>query len=201
MQRPRHPLLARAGLALDEHRRVGRRHPIEQREQLAHRHRAAEQALEVVALGQRHPHRRVEEREAQPRLPALDDRAVLERRHPHAHPAEARAVGRAEIEEHAAAARLDVDAQVTARHVLVREHQVARRVRADLERSPLGLRRLAGVRPGDHLDSEAAHLDRHRAVADAEHGGRRLVEVVHRGEFSRLVAQFIRKLLARAPGA
>ena len=133
VQRPRHPLLAGAGLALDQDRRVGRRHALEQREQLAHRHRAAEQPLEVVVA-----------RRARTRTGA----AVSEKRSrvaPHSMIAPSSSgatrtrtpptrVPLVEPRSRSTQSRcLDVDAQVAPRHVRVGEHQIARRVRADLE--------------------------------------------------------------------
>ena len=81
---------------------------------------------------------------------ALDDRAVVERRHAHAHPADARAVGRPQVHEHALALA-DVDAQVAPRHVRIGQHQVAptnaRRSRASAPWPARSCRRPARPRP------------------------------------------------------
>ena len=53
VDRPRRELLAGAGLALDQHRRVGRRRHLEHREQLAHRDALARHRAEVIAIARR----------------------------------------------------------------------------------------------------------------------------------------------------
>jgi hypothetical protein len=82
VDRARGQLLARAGLAQDQHRRVGLRHARHLREQLAHRHAATDQAAEILARPQldRRRRRRVAQHDLGPTH--ADPRAVRHQRRP-----------------------------------------------------------------------------------------------------------------------
>ena len=155
VERARDQLLARAGLADEEHGRVGLGGAADARHEPAHHRRAPAQAGEVVVLVEldgdaasvADAELRVSDAQHGSRAndAALDPRAVEER-----------AVGRAVIrEEHAVVAALELE--VVARDGGIGEHEVVAFGGADGESLALGFERGAAIGAVDDLDDERAN--------------------------------------------
>ena len=181
VERARDELLAGAGLAIDDDRRLGRRDACAQREQLAHPDRAPDHALEALLVRERDLERRVDHAEPQPARAELDDRPVLEARLADQRAADPRPVRRPQVAEDVVAV-LDVEPRVQARHRRVDEHHVGRCVGPEQQPALVTLDPGARRGTGLELELEAANLDRGRAAANMQHRRRRTTLGTHGGQ-------------------
>ena len=147
---------------------VGGGGPLEHREDGADGLGATHQQAEAVAGGQRHDDPLEAEVEPQPRLPDRDHRARTQRRLDHRHAIDRGAVAAAQVARDQAAARIDAQLEVEARHRPVGEQDVARAVRADHDL--VGRRRVIEAQIGAGGDRDAKALHQQRAAATDRDG-------------------------------
>ena len=174
VQRLGDALLAGAGFALHEHRRVGAGERGEARGERAQGRGLSDEAVEVVGVVQRHV-ARAGGRELQPRFADGDDVAGRQQRVEDADGADEGAVLGAEV-AHADGVGADGELAVQAGDARVGEHDVGELAGADAG-AIFDVERLAGVGAGEHLQRPAAEGERGGALhAD---GARVVVERAH----------------------
>jgi hypothetical protein len=158
VQGPRDHVLAGAGLALDQHGRVGRRDALHQSEDLAHRRRLADHLAEPLLLARQDLDALLERRELELAGPQADHRAGAQVRLLDLGAVEERAVGRLQI-AHQVALGVAHDLEVDARHGLVAEHQVVLGRLADPEHVARDHELGAALRTFDHDELAAPEVD------------------------------------------
>ena len=161
VERARDHLLAGAGLALDEHGRVGRRDPLEQAEDLAHRGRLADHLAERFLLGRQDLDALLERRELELGRADADHRAGAQVRLLDLGAVEERAVRALQVANEVALG-VAHDLEVDARHGLVGEHEVVLGRLADADHVARDHELGAALRALDDDELAPAQVDRRR---------------------------------------
>jgi hypothetical protein len=171
VQRPRHQLLAGAGLAADQHGLLGRRHPRDRRAHAAHRRAVADQRGDLAVAGLdrllAHHHQRVADRH---------DVAVGQHLVDHARAVDPGAVAALLVDDAHRAGRAGVERRVVPRRLLVaREHQAAGHLAPGqgraAQRTEAARRHHHGATGVDQVRHRAAHRGRRERLGLVLGGG------------------------------